>query len=125
MKQCKQCNKEYEYIRYHKDGKSISNGTTTNYCNSCMVNRRRFRIRTKIIEYLGGKCSECGYSKCIGALDVHHLDPSKKLFNISGAHARSWSAIEDEIKKCILICSNCHREVHHACDKYSCASSHR
>lgn len=56
----------------------------------------------------------CGYSKCIAALDFHHTDPSKKDFGISsGGYTRSFEKIKDELDKCILVCANCHRELHY------------
>lgn len=54
----------------------------------------------------------CGYSKCKEALDFHHVNPNEKDFNISGSHSRSWEKIELELKKCVLLCANCHREIH-------------
>lgn len=42
------------------------------------------QVKLKAIEYKGGKCQICGYNKCTGALEFHHLDPTKKDFNISG-----------------------------------------
>jgi hypothetical protein len=65
------------------------------------------------VEYKGGKCSSCGYNKCIAALEFHHLDPSKKDFSISSSgNTRSWNKVKEELDKCVLLCSNCHREVH-------------
>lgn len=65
------------------------------------------------IEYLGGKCQICGYDRCIDALDIHHKDPKKKSFGISeDGVTRSWERVKAEIEHCILICANCHREVH-------------
>jgi len=65
------------------------------------------------IEYKGGKCSICGYGKCKDALEFHHLDSSKKDFGVSKSGlTRSWLRIKKEIDKCILVCANCHRELH-------------
>ncbi len=75
------------------------------------VTKRRRRVRELAVEYLGGKCKYCGYAKCINALDVHHL--GNKSFGISAkGYTRSWKAIEQELDKCILVCANCHRELH-------------
>lgn len=71
---------------------------------------------------MGGKCNNCGYDKCYGALDAHHIDHTTKSFTISGAHSRSWNIILEELDKCVLLCSNCHQEHHHDCDSYSCPS---
>ena len=59
----------------------------------------------------GGKCIRCGYDECLKAFEFHHVDPSKKDFTISNDHFRLKDAIE-ESKKCILLCSNCHKEFH-------------
>jgi hypothetical protein len=85
-------------------------------CRSCRidaVNKRRKILKLKSIEYKGGSCSRCNYSKCIEALEFHHTDPSQKDFSIShDGHTRSWDKIKYELDKCILVCANCHREVH-------------
>ena len=77
------------------------------------VARRRKTIREKLIEYKGGKCSNCGYSKFNEALELHHRDSTKKDFGLS-AHGltRSWEKVKAEADKCDLLCANCHREVH-------------
>ena len=77
------------------------------------VRKRRRRIREKAIEYKGGRCQICGYGKCSEALEFHHLDSSGKDFGISDrGHTRSWKRITAELDKCVLLCANCHREVH-------------
>lgn len=72
-----------------------------------------FRIKQKAraVEYKGGKCVNCSYSKCIDALEFHHIDPSEKDFCISGK-SLCWDRLRPELDKCILVCSNCHRELH-------------
>ena len=58
-------------------------------------------------------CSSCGYSRCGAALDFHHVDPAEKERRIV---ASQWTlqppALVAEIAKCVLLCANCHREVH-------------
>lgn len=49
--------------------------------------------------------------KYIGALEFHHLNPNKKDFGISGG-TKSFETLRPEVDKCILVCSNCHREIH-------------
>ena len=83
-------------------------------CYSCMpdgVQLTRGMFLAKIKEARGGKCIRCGYDKCLKALEFHHINPKKKDFTISNDHFRLFDAIE-ESKKCILICSNCHKEFH-------------
>src|SRR3989338_5363741 len=77
------------------------------------VIKRRKNIRRMAIEYLGGKCQLCGYVKCLEALDIHHKNPNNKNFGISeDGITRSWKRVKSEIQECILICANCHREIH-------------
>ncbi|OGC91777.1 hypothetical protein A3D85_02130 [Candidatus Amesbacteria bacterium RIFCSPHIGHO2_02_FULL_47_9] len=74
------------------------------------VAKRRRKVKEMAIEYKGGKCQICGYSKCVRALELHHV--GKKSFGIGDkGYTRSWEKIKDEISKCILLCANCHREV--------------
>ena len=49
----------------------------------------------------------------MGALEFHHLDPTKKDFSISHLKRFTFNQIvTSELDKCILVCSNCHREIH-------------
>lgn len=77
------------------------------------VCKRRKELGLKAIAYKGSKCQICGYSRCLDALEFHHLDGSKKEFGISfKGITRSWERIKKELDKCILVCANCHREFH-------------
>lgn len=65
------------------------------------------------IIYKGGRCMICGYDRCHEALEFHHLDSNKKDFGVSqDGLTRSWERVRNELDKCILICANCHRELH-------------
>ena len=64
------------------------------------------------IEYLGGKCSHCGYDKYKCALDIHHEDPEKKDKNFSNMRHWSYERIIKELKGCVLLCKNCHSAFH-------------
>ena len=76
-------------------------------------NNRRQEFKKKSVEHLGGCCSKCGYSKCIKALEFHHEDPTAKEFTISKDSAsRTWDKVIRELDKYILVCANCHREIH-------------
>jgi|DEB19_MinimDraft_3_1074340.scaffolds.fasta_scaffold10617_2 hypothetical protein len=58
-------------------------------------------------------CSICKYNRCLAALEFHHKNPNQKSFAISKAHkARSLEELINELDKCILVCSNCHKEIH-------------
>lgn len=75
----------------------------------------RRQIKNRGVQALGGKCAICGgvFEDC--CYDFHHLDPSKKDFTISECNtngAKSWLLLREEIKKCAILCSNCHRLYH-------------
>jgi predicted HNH restriction endonuclease len=77
------------------------------------VAKRRKAVRQKAIAYKGSKCELCGYSKCAVALEFHHLDGEEKGFGISSkGYTGSWEVVRRELEKCILVCANCHRELH-------------
>lgn len=115
MKKCEICGKPFEII---------DNGWTRKYCYECSphedenmshaqaVTIKRRAIKKALIEYKGGKCERCGYDKCMRALEFHHLDPSEKDFGISKNLCKSMEKQKAEVDKCILLCSNCHAEVH-------------
>jgi len=78
------------------------------------VKKWRNATKERITESLGGKCVICGYDKCTAAMDTHHVDPELKTFSFSKMRANpiSWARIVEELRNCVLLCSNCHREVH-------------
>lgn len=74
------------------------------------ANKTRRNIKKQAVEALGGKCFKCGYSKCMAALDFHHVDPAEKEFQISSYRKRDL--LLKELKKCVLVCKNCHVAIH-------------
>lgn len=81
------------------------------YCN-----KRRKKIKQELVNHKGGSCQICGYDKCLSAMEFHHIDPTEKDFNLSTKSRRSGMNKLDDLKKeadkCLLVCSNCHREIH-------------
>jgi len=83
-------------------------------CIKCCTNdslRYKRKLKQKCVDFKGGECEKCGYNKSLAALDFHHLDPNEKDFNFSKKAAK-WETLEKELNKCILVCANCHREIH-------------
>lgn len=70
--------------------------------------------KLELILACGGKCSRCGYARNVAALSWHHLDPELKAFNLDvrSLSNRNREAIDAELRKCILLCANCHAETH-------------
>ena len=94
-------------------------GRQTVFCSTRCKNQQaavdwRRKLKRKAVEYLGGKCSRCGYSRCISALTFHHRKPSEKEFSFGEIRWKSWDDMVKELKKCDLLCRNCHAEEH--CD---------
>lgn len=86
--------------------------------SSVNQSRARRRIKQKCVEYLGGKCCLCGYDKCNSALEFHHNDPKGKESDPAKViYQWNWEKIVEEISKCMLVCSNCHREIHYGLHK--------
>ena len=71
---------------------------------------RQREIKAMAVKLKGGCCSICSYDKSIAALEFHHTNPETKEENIN--KFTSWPKVEKELEKCILVCSNCHRELH-------------
>lgn len=76
------------------------------------VKTSRDRNKEALVDWFGGSCLLCGYDKCLRSLEFHHVDPTEKDFAISRVIGRSIEALANEAKKCILVCSNCHGEIH-------------
>ncbi len=97
------------YNRRGKEGNSV-------YCKTCTfqdTTKRNQQIKKYCVDYKGGCCEICGYNKCISALEFHHKDPSLKDFTISKFKRKITQKIINELNKCELLCSNCHREKHY------------
>ena len=115
IKICEICEKKFE-----------TNSSTRIYCYECSGESTRLDNRTRkhqktilrnnmkkqAVNLLGGKCSICGYNKCIDALEFHHKNPNEKEFKIGSGNTMSWKEYKNEVSKCMLVCSNCHKEIH-------------
>lgn len=75
------------------------------------VTAARQKRKQELVYIMGGKCVLCGYNKCIAALEFHHIDKSTKSRGLSNGNCHSWEEDVEEVKKCTLVCSNCHKEI--------------
>ena len=57
------------------------------------------------------QCCKCGEGRAV-CLDLHHTDPSTKLFSLNEARNKSIKSIDAELAKCDVVCANCHRLIH-------------
>ena len=81
--------------------------------NSEKVSEFRRRRKLNLIHVCGDKCNLCGYNRVINSLEFHHINPQEKEYGIA-ANGTCHNLEKDlqEVKKCILVCANCHREIH-------------
>lgn len=96
-------------------------GPYVTICSTCTSQVRRYKIKKKMVEHKGGKCEDCGDgSLCADIYDFHHLNPDEKDFNLSKSltDGITWDDIIKELKKCVLLCSNCHR-IRHSIERKS------
>jgi hypothetical protein len=82
------------------------------YKTSCK--KRRDERKRKLVEEFGGKCSICGYDDNLHNLQFHHIDPDLEEFevNTKNLSSKTWSKVLEEAKKCKLVCSHCHTDIH-------------
>ena len=85
---------------------------TCSKCHNLITTKTGKNNRLFAVEFLGGKCKVCDYNKYIGSLDIHHLDPNIKDKDFKNMRGWSKERILNEIKNCVLLCRNCHAEVH-------------
>ncbi len=102
--------KSLSTIKYHLYDKNKDRLGSENYKRIAETRKQKTR---ELKLFMGGKCQLCHYDKCLEALDFHHIDPSTKVENLSNlTKSRGIDALKLEAAKCLLICSNCHREFH-------------
>ncbi len=118
-KTCRSCEKELLLTKEN----FYSNGHTPKgtkkwkpTCKSCESSERKQSTMSVIHEICGKdlNCQLCGYNTCFRALEFHHVDPHTKEYAVSQfmSSRRSANVIRQEIAKCMLVCANCHREIH-------------
>ena len=76
------------------------------------MQKSRTKRKQDMVYVMGDKCQLCGYQRDIHALEFHHIKSEQKNFSFNKANAVSWEKTKEELKKCILVCANCHREIH-------------
>lgn len=109
---CQYCNKEFQYFR--------KSSTYRKSCYECIPEGKendasliRRLIKKKAVEYKNNECYICKKQFPYSVYDFHHLDPTKKDFGLGDKTSTvKWDKVKDEIDKCILVCANCHRQIH-------------
>lgn len=108
---CNICKKEKALEEYY-----IINGRIMYWCKECQKQKEKNKYQNKVSQIIEYKkilsCKKCGETRFY-LLDFHHRDPKEKDYTISNHSRASLETIKNEIKKCDVLCSNCHREWHY------------
>lgn len=100
---CRECVKANNAANYQK--------------NKAKISARRTALKQEFIDMLGGKCSRCGYNEFVAGLDFHHLsDKDNEMANLitkaATGNGKQRDLLLAEVRKCTLLCANCHRARH-------------
>lgn len=112
-KTCTHCKQEKALEDFHKN-KTTSDGHDT-LCRSCRLTKSAVRriINSGIIAEAKYKpCHCCGKLLHPKDIDLHHLDPLTKDFDVSKGKNHATPRLISEIEKCVPVCRPCHREIH-------------
>jgi ribosomal protein L44E len=91
-------------LRHAIDDATVEGGAVTD---------QRRRTKERAVAFMGGSCFGCGRQGPPVIFDFHHRDPREKAFGIGqDGIPRRWESVLTELAKCVMLCANCHREVH-------------
>lgn len=113
VKKCTKCGRELPIDQFYwRDKKAGKRRSECKDCHNGYV-KDKYKERKSEIDDLKTelKCAKCGDSRAY-VLDFHHINPKEKDGTIARltANQASKERLEQELKKCICLCANCHRE---------------
>lgn len=111
-RKCPRCKKTLPIENFYNRRSKTGHSSYCKQCTNLQTLERQRELKQKAVKYKGGKCVRCGYSHYIGALEFHHIDPNGKDVTISHLKHTTFGKIVPELDKCVLVCANCHREIH-------------
>ncbi len=115
MKRCPKCNSNKELSEFYQTKSRPTGSAMCKQCFNTYCIQRWIEKKIKAIEYKGNQCMDCGLhinNSHYSVFDFHHLTPNEKDYDWTKLRLKSNEAIERELNKCILLCSNCHRIRH-------------
>ena len=115
-KKCTKCGRILPITEFNWRNKA--KGTRRSECKYCHSDymKQKYQEKKNIVQEIKSSCScaKCGESRGY-VLDFHHINPSEKDNTIARLTSNNYKLekVYDEIKKCIVLCANCHREFHY------------
>ena len=128
---CKECDREYRRKYYAENRERIRKQYNDRYKNDesyrekvHQQNKTSYQTHKvkrnqhekdyrnelqKVVDSLKTPCSKCGETR-LWLIQFHHINPKEKHFQIQATHSKE--KLEEEAKKCICLCNNCHAEYH-------------
>ena len=88
---------------------------THSYCKQCVNDQtleRQRKLKADAVDLLGGKCTICKGVFHNAAFEFHHPDPDGKDYSIGNKKCLRIESHIQELTKCVLVCSNCHKTIH-------------
>lgn len=111
---CSKCHIAKPITEFYKNGfNSKGEQKYRSDCKECQSkydHERRQKIK-QLIQDSKERCAKCGDTRAY-VLDYHHKNPEEKDFTIGNTKNNSLKSNKNEIAKCVVLCSNCHREFH-------------
>lgn len=113
---CTKCGRKLPINQFNFRNKA--KGTRRSECKECHTAymRQKYQEKKDEIQELKSQysCAKCGDTRGY-VLDFHHIDPTEKEDSIARMISNNYelNKVYDEIKKCVVLCANCHREFHY------------
>ena len=111
-KRCRECQNIKPFEEFYAKSEWGRYYAVCSSCNKVISKKRRDEFNKWCVEYKGGTCIVCGYNRCLRSLDFHHLDENQKDYGIAAIWKKSKEEVIKELDKCVLVCKNCHGEIH-------------
>lgn len=115
-KKCTKCGRILPIIEFNWSNKA--KGTRRSECKYCHSDymKQKYQEKKNLVQEIKSSCAcaKCGETRGY-VLDFHHINPSEKNETIARltSNTSNINKVYDEIKKCIVLCANCHREFHY------------
>ncbi len=103
---CKECICSLDNERYKTD-ETRRNKLRQRANEQSKFNRAFIKRYKKILT-----CKNCNDNRWY-VLDFHHHGEKKKNISQMASEGCSIETIKNEIRKCVPVCANCHREIHY------------